>query len=66
MDYWADTGFAAGKVFSILEGLEDKSSGITQLKKSVNHKCFDYALGWLLREEKIVIEGEGRKVIVKL
>jgi hypothetical protein len=66
MDYWAETGFAAGKIFSALESAADKSAGLAELKKHANNKCFEYAVGWLLREEKITIESAGRKVIVKL
>ncbi len=66
MDYWADTGFAAGKIYMTLESRQDRALGLTELKKQVSDKCFEYALGWLLREEKITIEGDGKRIQIKL
>lgn len=66
MDYWAETGFAAGKIFSALDGQASKNMDLAELKKRIKDKSFEYALGWLLREEKITIEGEGKYAVVKL
>ncbi len=66
MDYWADTGFAAGKIFGTLDVKEGKTMDLGVLKRLVNDQCFDYAIGWLLREEKIILVGDGKKTKITL
>lgn len=59
-------GMDAGKVWSIL----DEEGRLTEpvLKKAVNLTFKDLyaALGWLAREEKIVLEKEGKDIYVSL
>lgn len=66
MDYSFETGLTAGKIYSALDGEATKSMALPELKKKIKDKTFDYAVGWLLRENKIVLDAEGKKLLVRL
>jgi hypothetical protein len=66
MDYSSETGLTAGRIYQALEGAEDRSVALADLKKQIKDKTFNYAVGWLLRENKIRLGEQGRKIIVIL
>ena len=55
-----EIGTTAGRIWNELNAKGELSSA--QVKKVVGHKTpvFDWAIGWLAREDKIVIIREGR------
>ena len=55
-----EIGSTAGMIWHTLDAKGDLS--LAQLKKAVNGKTpiFDWAVGWLAREDKIVITQEKR------
>lgn len=59
-------GMDAGKVWCIL----DEEGRLTEpaLKKAVNltYKDLYAAMGWLAREEKIVLQKEGKEIYISL
>jgi hypothetical protein len=59
-------GTVAGAVWEALSG----NGGLTlpKLKKAVNCKTplLDWAIGWLAREDKILIKPEGKSFLVQL
>ena len=60
VDMQREIGTAAGLVWNALNTRGELS--LAQLKKAVGCKApvFDWAVGWLAREDKIVIIPEGR------
>jgi hypothetical protein len=61
-----EIGLTAGKIWHVLD-----ASGklpLAQLKKEVKGKTpvFDWAIGWLMREDKIVITSEKRSFRIQL
>ncbi|MBD3388965.1 MAG: hypothetical protein GF416_07760 [Candidatus Altiarchaeales archaeon] len=66
MDISSETGTTAGKVYSLLESQESREARLSEVKKQVGGRYVDYALGWLLRENKISIESRGKTSIVRL
>ena len=61
-----EIGITAGMIWHALNAKGELS--LAQLKKEVNAKSplFDWAIGWLAREGKIVITGEKRSFRVAL
>ena len=61
-----EIGTIAGAIWHALNNKGELS--LAQLKKEVNGKTpvFEWALGWLAREDKIVIEREKRSFCVRL
>jgi Winged helix-turn-helix domain (DUF2582) len=61
-----EIGKAAGKIWQTLNGKGEFS--LEQLKKEVEGKSplYDWAIGWLAREDKIVITPEKRSFRVQL
>ena len=61
-----EIGSAAGKIWHALDAKGELS--LTQLKREVNWKTpiFDWAIGWLAREDKVVITREKRSFRVCL
>ena len=61
-----EIGKAAGEIWHVLSSKGELS--LEQLKKETNGKSpvFDWAIGWLAREDKIVITPEKRAFIVQL
>jgi hypothetical protein len=59
-------GITAGAIWQVLDAEGEMS--LTDLKKAVNGKTpvFDWAVGWLAREDKIVIMAEKRSFRVGL
>ncbi|MDD4606564.1 MAG: winged helix-turn-helix domain-containing protein [Dysgonamonadaceae bacterium] len=59
-------GMDAGKVWTVL----DEEGRLTEpaLKKAVNltYKDLYAAMGWLAREEKIVLQKEGKEIYISL
>jgi hypothetical protein len=66
MDYMCSTGETAGRIYGALEGAQGRELVLSDLKKRVGGKCFDYAVGWLLRENRISLEARGKSVTVRL
>jgi hypothetical protein len=66
MDYIQSTGVCAGKIYGQLSGMEAGCAKLADVKKKINDKCFDYAIGWLLREGKVELQTQGKSTIVKL
>ena len=64
MDYITDTGHAAGRIFEHLADVGEAK--LSDVKRIVGLKNFDYAIGWLLRENKIRMEPRGRSVFIRL
>ncbi|MBD3262499.1 MAG: hypothetical protein GF334_12675 [Candidatus Altiarchaeales archaeon] len=65
MDYWTETGLCAGKIYRAVEKLK-KPPTVAALKKKIKDKNFDYAIGWLLRENKVKLEKKRNSVYVFL
>lgn len=61
-----DTGFTAGKIYTALEALEGETVLLSELKKQVNEQTFNYAIGWLMRENRITLKSKGKSVFVEL
>ena len=61
-----DIGQMAGAVWHSLKTRGELS--LAQLKKEANAKSpmFDWAIGWLAREDKIVITPKGRSFTIRL
>lgn len=61
-----EIGTTAGAIWQALEGRGELS--LDQLKKAVEGKApvFDWALGWLAREDKVEIRPEKRSFRVRL
>ena len=59
-------GLAAGKVWKFLE--EAGEANLSQLKKGVkvDQNLLLQAIGWLAREDKLLIERKGRVIIYAL
>jgi hypothetical protein len=55
-----EIGLTAGKIWHAVNSKNELS--LTQVKKAVGNKTpvFDWAVGWLAREDKIVITPEKR------
>ena len=60
MDVSDLTGETAGKIYRLLESHPEKSLRLSEIKKQVNDKNTDYAIGWLLREGNIRVHRVGR------
>jgi hypothetical protein len=65
-DLWGEIGSAAGKIFNALAG--GKAATLAELKKKtgLDDGMLAMALGWLAREEKVIIDKKGAVVSVKL
>ena len=61
-----EIGSTAGMIWRTLDAKGELS--LAQLKKEVNGKApiFDWAIGWLAREDKIVITQEKRSFCIRL
>ncbi len=61
-----EIGSTAGMIWRTLDAKGELS--LSQLKKEVNGKTpiFDWAIGWLAREDKIVITQEKRSFCIRL
>jgi hypothetical protein len=61
-----EIGLTAGKIWHVLDARGELP--LAQLKKEVKGKTsiFDWAIGWLLREDKIVITPEKRSFHIRL
>ena len=61
-----EIGLTAGKIWHALDARGELP--LAQLKKEVKGKTpvFDWAIGWLMREEKIVITREKRLLRIAL
>jgi len=61
-----EIGSTAGMIWRTLHAKGELS--LAQLKKEVNGKTpiFDWAIGWLAREDKIVITQEKRSFCIRL
>jgi hypothetical protein len=61
-----EIGSTAGMIWHMLDAKGDLS--LAQLKKEVNGKTpiFDWAIGWLAREDKVVITQEKRSFYIRL
>ena len=61
-----EIGSAAGMIWHTLDAKGELS--LAQLKKEVNGKTpiFGWAIGWLAREDKIVITQEKRSFCIRL
>jgi len=61
-----EIGSTAGMIWHTLDAKGELS--LAQLKKEVNGKTpiFDWAIGWLAREDKVVITQEKRSFCIRL
>lgn len=61
-----DIGTMAGTIWQALEANGEVT--LTKLKKDLNatSPLFDWAIGWLAREDKIILETEKRMTRVRL
>jgi hypothetical protein len=61
-----EIGSAAGMIWHTLDAKGELS--LAQLKKEVNGKApiFDWAIGWLAREDKVVITQVKRSFCIRL
>ena len=61
-----EIGSAAGMIWNTLDAKGELS--VAQLKKEVKGKApiFDWAIGWLAREDKVVITQEKRSFCIRL
>ena len=61
-----EIGSAAGKIWHTLDAKGELS--LTHLRREVNWKTpiFDWAIGWLAREDKVVITQEKRSFCIRL
>jgi hypothetical protein len=61
-----EIGSAAGMIWQKLDAKGELS--LAQLKREVNWKTpiFDWAIGWLAREDKVVITQEKRSFCIRL
>ena len=67
MDIWGEVGGAAGKVYTALEG-ESKPMTLAAVKKKtkLGDSMLNMALGWLAREDKVVLEKVKSSIKVKV
>jgi DNA-binding transcriptional regulator GbsR (MarR family) len=67
MDIWGEIGGAAGKVFTALEA-ESKPMTIAAIKKKtkLSDGMLNLALGWLAREDKVVLDKKQSSLKVKI
>ncbi len=67
MDLWGDIGTAAGTVFNALSGQKKPVSTAALKKKTkLSDGMLNLALGWLAREDKVVLSKNKSSVSVKL
>jgi len=68
MDIWGEIGSSAGKIWSAFGGAVGKPLTAVELKRKVgvDDTMLCMALGWLAREEKVVIDRKGDKLYVSL
>ena len=61
-----EIGTSAGAIWQVLNTKGESS--LAQLRKAVNGKppLFDWAIGWLAREDKIVITQEKRSFRIRV
>jgi hypothetical protein len=64
-DIWGDIGGAAGKVYSALSNGKAVSVADLKMKSKLDDAMLNMALGWLVREDKIVLD-KGKTTTVKL
>ena len=66
MDLWGEIGTAAGRIYSAIEG-GSKPAAVADVKKKtkLDATMFAMGLGWLAREDKVVVEKKGQKITVK-
>ncbi|MDD4609169.1 MAG: winged helix-turn-helix domain-containing protein [Bacteroidaceae bacterium] len=61
-----NAGSIAGKIWTALSGTEGLTNKqVKRLTKLIDKELF-LGLGWLLREEKITIEEQGKEFFIKL
>ncbi len=65
-DIWGEVGTSAGKIWTALSG--GKLATLAELKKKTNldDNMLAMAVGWLAREEKVIIDRKGAVVSVKI
>lgn len=65
-ELWSEIGDAAGKIFRHLE--KHGETSLPELKKNLDLsvEMFNQAIGWLAREDKILLEMQGRKKVAML
>jgi DNA-binding transcriptional regulator GbsR (MarR family) len=66
-DIWGEVGTSAGKIFTAFAG-SNKALTMAELKKKsgLDETMLSMALGWLAREEKVVLDKKGAVISVKL
>ena len=66
MDLWGEIGGAAGNVYTALEG-ESKPMTLAAVKKKtkLNDAMLNMALGWLAREDKVVLDKTKSSIKVR-
>ncbi|MBU0761783.1 MAG: winged helix-turn-helix domain-containing protein [Candidatus Altiarchaeota archaeon] len=65
VDLWGEIGGAAGKVFDVLASGKEMDVGNVKKKTKLDDSMLNMALGWLAREDKIVLN-KGKQVTAKL
>jgi hypothetical protein len=65
-DIWGDIGSAAGKVWNGLAGGKPVSMADLKKKTALDDSMLSMAVGWLAREDKVMIDRKGVAVTVKL
>jgi hypothetical protein len=65
-DIWGEIGTAAGKVYTALAGGKLMAMADLKKKSGLDDTTLSMAVGWLAREEKVVIDKRGAIISVKL
>jgi len=65
-DIWGDIGQSAGKVWTALAGGKMLTLAEVKKKSGVEDTMLAMAVGWLAREEKVVVDRKGPTISVKL
>ena len=64
-DIWGEIGTNAGKVWTALAG--GKPATLAELKKktAIDDNILAMSIGWLAREEKVIIDRKGAVISIK-
>lgn len=65
-DIWGEIGTAAGKVWTAISNGKPATLAEVKKKTSLDDYVIAMALGWLAREDKVVLDKKGAVVTVKL
>ncbi|MFH0863322.1 MAG: winged helix-turn-helix domain-containing protein [Candidatus Altiarchaeota archaeon] len=65
-DIWGEVGTSAGKLWTALNNGKPATLAEVKKKTGLDDNMMAMAIGWLAREEKVIIDRKGAVVSVKL